>query len=177
MERTNEQPTGQTVTNYATPEKVLQYITSMYNHWVYNDYGIHRITEQIVALTKNSKYLSLCKNKSMCDNDQISWKISETISGFQFEFKGSASLYRESGCASNIVTTPRNLNMIMNQLTQELVTPILSIITTELDKYKPNIKSPQAAAFYNHFLGQFLYGKIRVFPDVTSKKIYLFISK
>ena len=177
MERTNEQSSGQTTTNYATPEKILQYITSMYNHWVYNDYGIHRITDRIVELTKTSKYLSMCKNKPLCDNDQISWKIFETVSGFQFEFKGSAALYRESGCASNIVTTPQNLNMILNQLMMELYTPVLEIIISELDKYKPNIRSEQAAIIYNNILRHYLSGKIRVFPDVTAKKIHLFISK
>ncbi len=150
---------------------------SAYNHWVYNDYGIHRITDKIVSLTKSSKYISMCKNKPIGEHDEVTWRISETVSGFQFEFKGSASLYRESGCASNIITTPQNLNMVINQLTSEIYYPVIDIIINELDRYKPNIKSEQAAAFYNHILRQFLSGKVRVFPDVTSKKIFLFISK
>lgn len=177
MERNVEKSTGQTSPSGTTPSQVLQYITSIYNHWIYNDYGIHVITDMILDLAKNTKYFSMCKNKNPADPSSFTWRIIEHADAYQFEFKGSALLYRESGCASNMITTPLNLAISAQWFTNEILIPVVEFITGQLNRYRPKLNSENGTRIYYSLLRGFLNSKIQAFPDVASKKFELIIKK
>ena len=119
----------------------------------------------------------MCKNKNPADPSSFTWRIIEHADAYQFEFKGSALLYRESGCASNMITTPLNLAISAQWFTNEILIPVVEFITGQLNRYRPKLNSENGTRIYYSLLRGFLNSKIQAFPDVASKKFELIIKK
>lgn len=152
-------------------------MSSIYNHWIYNDYGATGIIDMLIKISENSKYFSLGKNKDSEDPNAATYHIIEGIDKYQFDFKASSLLYRESGCVTNSITNPASLDLAFRKFVYEIVDPVAKYTMSQLDKYRPRFNSEEAQNSYYALLSGYINRKIYAFPNVSAKRFEMVVQK
>lgn len=130
-----------------------------------------------MELLSNNNNLFKLKRQKNKDNSDNGVKMNENIKLYSFEFKGTSNLYHKLGCQTNIILNSQIYIASMNEMNNIIKLPLINIIISSMNKYKPKIYSNEGEIIYLNYIRNFIFNKINIVPDVINKQFQLIILK
>jgi hypothetical protein len=166
---TTIQPTQNTVSS----AQVMQFIWKSYTSWINYAHGFYSVFRDILRITESSGLFAVCKSK--IDNYFEGYHITERLDTYSIEFKGTSRLYKVFEINRGELFNHAAFNNILGETYRSIGDPVIELIAGRMRR--PILHTPQAERIYDGLTRTFLQGKIRIIPNVISKKFTIYIMR